>query len=64
MTRLCEYLENPEIIKCKVCEKLFRHEKSYKDHLDSHDGIRRFKCQKCSEKFLHESQLIKHRRDC
>ena len=22
MRRLCEYLENPEIIKCKVCGKL------------------------------------------
>ena len=64
MRRLCEYLENPEIIKCKVCGKLFQHEKRYKDHLSSHDGIRQFKCQKCSEKFLRESQLIKHRRDC
>ena len=64
MRRLCEYLEHPEVIKCKVCGKLFRHEKSYKDHLGSHDGIRRFKCRKCGEKFLRESQLIKHRRDC
>ena len=51
MRRLCA---NPETnVKYG---KLFRHEKSYKDHLGSHDGIKRFKCR--NEKFLRESQLI------
>ena len=64
MRKLCEYFENPEVIKYKVCGKLFRHEKSYKDCVGSHDGIRQFKCRKYGEKFPCESQLIKHIRDC
>ena len=62
--RLCEALENPEALVCKTCGKLFRHEKNYRDHLGVHDGIKRFVCRRCGEKFLRESELVKHRREC
>ena len=65
LTRLCPALDNPEMIKCKHCEKMFRHEKSYKEHLFVHDGIKRFNCRLCGEHFSYQAKLDRHKkRDC
>ena len=66
MTRLCEALENPQVLVdlCKTCGKLFKHEKNYRNHLGIHDGVKRFACQRCGQKFLRESELMKHRNIC
>ena len=44
MTQLCEKLMNPEMLKCKYCDKLYRHENRYLDHLSTHDGKKRQQC--------------------
>ena len=64
MTRLCDALENPQVLVCKTCGKLFKHEKNYRNHLGVHDGVKRFACQRCGQKFLQESELMKHRNMC
>ena len=64
MTRLCEALENPQVLVCKTCGKLFKNEKNYRNHLGIHDGVKRFACQRCGQKFLWESELMKHRNIC
>ena len=62
MTRLCEKLTNPQMLKCKYCEKLFKHENRYLDHLSTHDGKKRRECKKCGQKFAMENQLTCHRK--
>ena len=64
MTQLCKALENPQVLMCKTCGKLFKHEKNYKSHLGVHDGVKRFTCSRCGQKFVHDSELLKHRKDC
>ena len=62
MTRLCEKLTNPQMLKCKYCENLFKHENHYLDHLSTHDGKKRRECKKCGQKFAMENQLTCHRK--
>ena len=62
MKRLCPYLTNPEMLKCPHCEKLFRHENRYLDHLSTHDGKLRRQCKQCGERFAMETQLTRHRK--
>ena len=62
MTRLCKYLTNPQLLKCKYCSKLFGHENRYKDHLSVHDGIKRYKCHQCGSVFSMETQLARHKK--
>ena len=64
LKRLCEALEQPEAIKCPKCDKLFRHYKSFKQHKQVHDHIKRYKCRKCGEYFLMQWQLEQHRKQC
>ena len=64
MTRLCKALENPQVLMCKTCGKMFKHEKNYKSHLGVHDGVKRFTCSRCGQKFVHNSELLKHRTYC
>ena len=62
MTRLCEKLTNPEMLKCKYCDKLFKHENRYLDHLSTHDGKKRHQCRQCGQRFAMETQLTCHRK--
>ena len=64
MRRLCEALENPQVLVCNTCGKFFKHEKNYRNHLGVHDGVKRFACRRCGQKFLRESELMKHRNIC
>ena len=32
MTQLCKALKNPQVLMCKTCGKLFKHEENYKSH--------------------------------
>ena len=64
MTRLCKALENPQVLICKTCGKMFKHEKNYKSHLGVHDGVKRFTCSRCGQKFVHDSELLRHRKHC
>ena len=62
MTRLCEKLTNREMLKCKYCDKLFKHENRYLDHLSTHDGKKRRQCKQCGQRFAMETQLTHHRK--
>ena len=62
MNRLCPALDTPEMIKCKHCNKTFRHERNYKEHLFKHDGIKRFNCTVCGEHFEREGKLQNHKK--
>ena len=64
MTRLCKALPQLQVIKCSQCEKCFKHQKSLRQHLQVHDGIKRYKCKKCGDMFLMEVNLKKHRKLC
>ena len=61
MTRLCPALTDIQCLKCPHCDKMYRHDKNYREHLSIHDGIKRFKCGKCGEKFFTDMQVLKHR---
>ena len=62
MSRLCPGLSEPECLKCKYCDKLYRQDKNYRQHLSTHDGIKRFTCKRCGEKFMTDSEVMKHRK--
>ena len=62
MKRLCPHLTNPEMLKCPYCEKLYRHENRYLDHLSTHDGKLRRQCRQCGQRFAMENQLTRHRK--
>lgn len=64
MTHLCEGLQNIKVIKCLHCEKCFRHQKTYRQHLQVHDGVKRYKCRKCDQMFRMEIDLRKHKALC
>ena len=61
MTRLCPALTDMQRLKCPHCDKMYRHDKNYREHLSIHDGIKRFTCGKCGEKFFTDMQVLKHR---
>ena len=52
MRRLCEALENLQVLVCNTCGKFFKHKKNYRNHLGVHDGVKRFACQRCGQKFF------------
>ena len=60
--RLCEKLTHREMLKCRYCDKLFRHENRYQDHLSTHDGKLRRKCNLCGKRFAMETQLSRHKK--
>ena len=62
MTRLCLALTDMQRLKCPHCDKMYWHDKNYCEHLSLHDGIKRFKFEKCSEKFFTDMQVLKHRK--
>ena len=64
MTRLCKALPHLKVIKCSQCDKCFKHQKSLRQHLQVHDGVKRYKCKNCQQMFLMESNLKKHRLIC
>ena len=61
MTRLCPALTDMQCLKCPHCDKMYQHDKNYHEHLSTHDGIKRFTCGKCAEKFFTDMQVLKHR---
>ena len=60
--RLCVNLKNPEMLKCRYCDKLYKHENRYLDHLSTHDGKLRRKCKLCGKRFAMETQLTRHKK--
>ena len=62
MTHLCAALTDIQCLKYPHCDKMYRHDKNYHEHLSIHDGIKRFTCGKCGEKFFTDIQVLKHRR--
>ena len=62
MMQLCEKLSNPQMLKCKYCDKLYKHENRYLDHLSTHDGKKRRQCKQCGQRFAMEMQLTRHRK--
>ena len=62
MSRLCPALTEIECLKCAHCDKMYRHEKNYQQHLSIHDGIKRFTCGQCGKKFMTDSEVLKHKK--
>ena len=62
MTHLCLALTDMQQLKCPHCDKMYWHDKNYREHLSLRDGIKRFKFGKCSEKFFTDMQVLKHRK--
>ena len=62
MSCLCPGLSEPECLKCKYCDKLYCQDKNYRQHLSTHDGINRFTCKRCGEKFMTDTEVMKHRK--
>ena len=61
--QLCPYLTEIEKIKCPFdnCDKLFKNEKSFKDHLSAKHGSNpRFQCQKCGMTFSYQKSFSRH----
>ena len=61
MTHLCLALTDMQCLKCPHCDKMYRHDKTYREHFSMNDGIKRFTCGKCGEKFFTDMQVLKHR---
>ena len=38
--------------------------KKYKSHLGVYDGVKKFMYRRCRQKFVCNSELLKHRKDC
>lgn len=53
--------ENPTKLMCSDCGKTFLTQRSYKEHLKTHEGTR-FTCTVCSNLFLTENKLKDHKR--
>ena len=48
---------------CQICDKVFAHKSSLKDHVQSaHQGIR-FKCDTCEEDFTNPKNLTRHQKE-
>ena len=61
--QLCPYLTEIEKIKCPFdnCDKLFKNEKSFKDHLSAKHGSNpRFECHKCGMTFSYQKSFSRH----
>ena len=44
--------------------KIVQPQKKYKSHLGVYDGVKKFMYRRCRQKFVRNSQLLKHRKDC
>ena len=62
----CLFLTVVERIKCPGdgCGQLFIREHNFKDHINIHLGVSKYKCDKCSQAFVHQNQLARHKRNC
>ncbi|XP_058058629.1 oocyte zinc finger protein XlCOF6-like [Anopheles bellator] len=47
--------------RCEPCNKIFLSRQSYREHMDSHENVRRFECETCDRKFVRRRNLINHR---
>eukprot|EP00092_Neocalanus_flemingeri_P019464 GFUD01021085.1.p1 GENE.GFUD01021085.1~~GFUD01021085.1.p1 ORF type:complete len:738 (+),score=141.93 GFUD01021085.1:51-2264(+) len=47
---------------CDICKKGFYKNSDYKNHLDSHSGIKKYSCEECGKGFSHVSNLNRHKR--
>ena len=45
---------------CKICGKVFKHEKSFRLHMDNAHGEKNHICQMCGERFSKERFLVDH----
>ena len=55
----------PEIVlKCDICDKICKHQRSLKEHKrDAHGGVA-YSCRRCSRIFRYRSSRNQHRRRC
>lgn len=49
---------------CSICQKHFRTQVSYTDHMNKHRGIKPYICKTCGMSFHYQSTLSSHRKAC
>ena len=64
MTRLSPYLTEIEMIKCHLCGKMYKQDKTYCDHLTKHTKIPYYECPKCGKKFIHQNSWYRYDKLC
>jgi len=47
---------------CDICNKGFYKSSDYKNHLNSHSGVKKYSCEECGKGFSHVSNLNRHKR--
>ena len=65
-TRKCLFLTVVERVKCpeEDCGTIFMNDSNFKDHINLHLGIYKYKCNNCWKTFVHQNQLACHKKDC
>ena len=65
-TRQCPFLTVVERIKCPEdsCGRFFIREHNFQDHINTHLGISKHKCENCGQTFTHQNQLAHHKKSC
>ncbi|XP_058455977.1 zinc finger protein 271-like [Malaya genurostris] len=59
-------LKHPEVpvrFKCTVCNKLFKHKTSLRDHMANHTGQQPYGCVHCEERFIRKKDMERHLED-
>ena len=65
-TRKCLFLTVVKRVKCpeEDCGIIFINDSNFKEHINQHLGIYKYKCNNCGKTFVHQNQLACHKRDC
>ena len=65
-TRKCVFLTVVERVECpkEGCRGLFMNDSNFRDHINQHLGIYKYKCNNCRKAFVHQNQLARHKRNC
>ncbi|XP_038122196.1 oocyte zinc finger protein XlCOF19-like [Culex quinquefasciatus] len=45
---------------CKLCDRIFVRKATLQDHMNKHEGVRKYNCDKCGKTFTQRANLIRH----
>ena len=49
-------------LECKICKRRYKEQATFKNHMETHQGILKYECDVCSKKFVTKERLFAHRR--
>ena len=49
-------------LECKICKRRYKEQATFKNHLETHQGVLKYECDNCSKKFVTKERLFAHRR--